>query len=114
MGLKKMKKTTQSTLQISGMTCASCANRIEKGLNKVEGVSKANVNFALETASVEYSPSEVGLADMVTKIEKLGFKARAKEDRNEEDETRQQAEIDQQKGKFILLLSSLSHYFGPW
>lgn len=118
MGLKKMKKTTQSTLQISGMTCASCANRIEKGLNKVEGVSKANVNFALETASVEYSPSEVGLADMVTKIEKLGFKARAKEDRNEEDETRQQAEIDQQKGKFIfaailsfpLFWSMVSHF----
>lgn len=113
-----MKKTTQSTLQISGMTCASCANRIEKGLNKVEGVSKANVNFALETASVEYSPSEVGLADMVTKIEKLGFKARAKEDRNEEDETRQQAEIDQQKGKFIfaailsfpLFWSMVSHF----
>lgn len=118
MGLKKMKKTTQSTLQISGMTCASCANRIEKGLNKVEGVSKANVNFALETASVEYSPSEVALADMVTKIEKLGFKARAKEDRNEEDETRQQAEIDQQKGKFIfaailsfpLFWSMVSHF----
>lgn len=118
MGLKKMKKTTQSTLQISGMTCASCANRIEKGLNKVEGVSKANVNFALETASVEYSPSEVGLADMVTKIEKLGFKARAKEDRNEGDETRQQAEIDQQKGKFIfaailsfpLFWSMVSHF----
>ena len=38
----------QSTLQITGMTCAACANRIEKGLNKLEGVDSANVNFALE------------------------------------------------------------------
>lgn len=35
-------------LQIQGMTCAACANRIEKGLNKIEGVENANVNFAIE------------------------------------------------------------------
>lgn len=103
---------------ISGMTCAACATRIEKGLSKVEGVSRANVNFALETASVEYSPSQVELAEMVTKIEKLGFKARAKGDRNEGDENRQQVEIDKQKGKFIfsailsfpLFWSMVSHF----
>lgn len=38
----------EANLQISGMTCAACANRIEKGLKKVEGVHDANVNFALE------------------------------------------------------------------
>jgi Cu+-exporting ATPase len=38
----------ETTLQITGMTCAACAIRIEKGLNKVEGVSEANVNLALE------------------------------------------------------------------
>lgn len=35
-------------LQIQGMTCAACANRIEKGLNKIDGVENANVNFAIE------------------------------------------------------------------
>lgn len=41
-------------LQIQGMTCAACANRIEKGLNKIEGVENANVNFAIEKTKVVY------------------------------------------------------------
>jgi P-type Cu+ transporter len=49
----------EANLQITGMTCAACASRIEKGLNKLEGVSKAMVNLALETATVEYHPSVV-------------------------------------------------------
>ena len=44
---------------ITGMTCASCAIRIEKGLNKIEGVSLANVNFALEKATIEFNPTQV-------------------------------------------------------
>lgn len=43
-----MSDTKEINLQISGMTCAACAVRIEKGLNKLEGVEEANVNFALE------------------------------------------------------------------
>lgn len=43
-----MNEQKEANLQISGMTCAACANRIEKGLKKVEGVQDANVNFALE------------------------------------------------------------------
>ncbi|WP_246070644.1 heavy metal translocating P-type ATPase [Paenibacillus kobensis] len=65
----------QTTLQISGMTCAACANRIEKGLNKLAGVSTASVNFALETAHIEYDPAEVSLSDMERKVEQLGYKA---------------------------------------
>ena len=37
------------------MTCAACSARIEKGLNKLDGVMKANVNLALEKATVEYN-----------------------------------------------------------
>src|SRR5256885_16227798 len=44
--------TTTSTLEISGMTCASCVRRVERALAKVEGVETANVNFASETALV--------------------------------------------------------------
>ncbi len=68
-------------LQISGMTCAACANRIEKGLNKLSGVTRANVNFALETAHVEYSPSAVSVEEMIRKVEQLGYKAIPKEGR---------------------------------
>ncbi|MBO1914912.1 cation transporter, partial [Microvirga sp. 3-52] len=47
------------------MTCAACATRIEKRINKVEGVTKANVNFALESIAVEYDNSQVETSDMV-------------------------------------------------
>ena len=40
--------TEESTLQISGMTCTTCAASIEKGISKIDGVEQANVNFALE------------------------------------------------------------------
>ncbi len=46
----------QVDLRIGGMTCASCARRVEKALNKVEGVT-ASVNYATETARIEYDPS---------------------------------------------------------
>lgn len=62
-----------TTLQITGMTCAACANRIEKGLNKLEGVSEATVNFALEQASVEFDPSTTSVTQMEEKIQSLGY-----------------------------------------
>ena len=63
----------QSALQITGMTCAACANRIEKGLGKLEGVEKANVNFALERATVSYDPVQISPEAIEQRIEKLGF-----------------------------------------
>lgn len=67
------KESKQTTLQITGMTCAACANRIEKGLNKLEGVSSANVNFALEKASVTYDPGKVSVDKLEETIKKLGY-----------------------------------------
>ncbi|PZD96876.1 heavy metal translocating P-type ATPase [Paenibacillus sambharensis] len=68
-----MKTSKQTTLQVTGMTCAACANRIEKGLNKLEGVSAANVNFALEQASVTYDPGKVDVQRLEESIRKLGY-----------------------------------------
>ena len=65
---------------ISGMTCAACATRIEKGLNKMPGVTQATVNLALETARVEFSPAETSVSDIVAKVEKIGYKAAPKSD----------------------------------
>ncbi len=69
----KADQNKQSTMQITGMTCAACANRIEKGLNKVEGVSSANVNFALEKANVTYDPAKVDRKNLEETIKKLGY-----------------------------------------
>lgn len=60
------------TLKVTGMTCAACANRIEKVLNKMDGV-EANVNLAMEKATIKYDPSKQTIADIETKIENLGY-----------------------------------------
>lgn len=86
---------------ITGMTCAACATRIEKGLNKIEGVSLATVNLALENATVEYNPSDVSVSDIITRVEKLGYGAHIKENKQEEIDYREQ-EIKKKTRKFII------------
>lgn len=46
--------TKELTVQVTGMTCAACATRIEKVLNRMDGVKSANVNLAIEKAAVQY------------------------------------------------------------
>ncbi|HZG55726.1 heavy metal translocating P-type ATPase [Paenibacillus sp.] len=65
----------QATLQVTGMTCAACASRIEKGLGKLPGVRSAAVNLATETARVSYAPGEVSVEAMRSRVEKLGYGA---------------------------------------
>src|SRR5947207_9265136 len=60
------------TLPVVGMTCASCAGRVEKALAKVSGVREANVNLATEIATVKADPS-LGLDAMRAAIEKAGY-----------------------------------------
>jgi Cu+-exporting ATPase len=61
------------TLKISGMHCAVCAQTIEKALNQKEGVYKAVVNFALETATVEYNPAQISLEGIKKAIRDVGY-----------------------------------------
>jgi P-type Cu+ transporter len=60
-------------LDIAGMTCASCANRVERRLNKLDGVS-ATVNYATERAAVT-APPDVSVADLVAAVEAAGYHA---------------------------------------
>ncbi|HET8905538.1 MAG TPA: heavy metal translocating P-type ATPase [Ktedonobacterales bacterium] len=64
-----------ATLSLEGMTCASCALRIEKGLKKVPGVAEASVNLATERASVRYDPTTTSMDDLLHKVEAVGYKA---------------------------------------
>ena len=66
--------TEQIELPISGMTCASCANHIERRLNKLEGVS-ASVNYATERASVQFDPETVAPEQLVGAVEAAGYHA---------------------------------------
>ena len=60
-------------LALTGMTCASCANRIERKLNKLDGVD-ARVNYATEKAHVSY-PGGTDVADLLATVEKAGYGA---------------------------------------
>ncbi|MBX9394229.1 heavy metal translocating P-type ATPase [Streptomyces sp. TRM72054] len=64
---------TEVELSIGGMTCASCAARIEKKLNRMDGVT-ATVNFATEKAKVSYAEG-VEVADLIATVEKTGYTA---------------------------------------
>ncbi len=61
---------------VEGMTCASCVNRIERYLRKVDGVTEANVNLATESASVTFDPARVSLEDLGRAVEAAGYEAR--------------------------------------
>ncbi|HEX2350875.1 MAG TPA: heavy metal translocating P-type ATPase, partial [Ktedonobacterales bacterium] len=66
---------TRATLALEGMTCASCAMRIEKGLKKLPGVSEANVNLATERATVSYDAAQVNVDDLIQKVSAVGYSA---------------------------------------
>ncbi|MFI8200685.1 heavy metal translocating P-type ATPase, partial [Streptomyces sp. NPDC085942] len=67
--------TAAVELAIGGMTCASCAARIEKKLNRMDGV-EATVNYATEKAKVTYQGSEVSVDDLIATVEATGYTAR--------------------------------------
>ncbi len=71
----------QTTLPVLGMTCASCAGRIERGLRSVPGVAEATVNLASEMATVRFDPGAVRVADLVHAVEEIGYEVPATQTR---------------------------------
>ena len=118
---KKLKDEQHESLQITGMTCAACALRVEKGLNKVEGVTAAQVNYALERASVKFDSAVVNRQLLEQAIEKIGYgtvpQAQDGDDQKSAADYREHA-IQKQKRMFILaaiftlplLWSMVSHF----
>ena len=64
----------QVDLPIEGMTCAACATRIERRLNRIDGVA-ATVNYATETATVAYDPGRTAQRELVEAVEAIGYHA---------------------------------------
>lgn len=74
---KKSHETKKEiSFDISGMTCAACTQRIEKGLLNMEGVKEASVNLASEKASVNFDENETTLQEMQQTVEELGYGVR--------------------------------------
>ena len=75
-------------LEIGGMTCASCAARIERKLNKLDGV-EASVNFATEEAAVAFDAARLSVADLIKTVEQTGYTAELpRANADEDDPTR--------------------------
>jgi len=64
------------SLEIEGMTCASCVGRVEKALTKVEGIVSAQVNLATEVAQVRFATGIVGVDDLVAAVDRAGYRAK--------------------------------------
>ncbi|WP_333734919.1 heavy metal-associated domain-containing protein, partial [Streptomyces sp. IBSBF 3010] len=66
---------SRADFTIGGMTCASCAARVEKKLNRMDGVT-ATVNYATEKARVSYDAAAVSVGDLVATVERTGYTAK--------------------------------------
>lgn len=85
------------SIQIGGMTCQSCASRIEKVLNKKDFVQQAGVNFASEEAQITFDEKQTSVEQLIQIIQKTGFTAQLKQE---------QAELSQERNiswRLILL-----------
>jgi Cu+-exporting ATPase len=92
----------KTTLNISGMTCAACANRVEKSLSRLEGVAEANVNLANEKATVIYDESKVDINMLIERVEKTGYGAReADDERMEEERKERERRYIRQRNAFL-------------
>jgi Cu+-exporting ATPase len=96
-------KVEKAILPIQGMTCASCVNKVEKGLNSLKGVVHASVNFATERASVEYIPEEVTIRDLKKAVQDAGYQVLEvkEEDIVEKERLARERELSRLRWKFI-------------
>ncbi len=98
--------TATAELPLIGMTCANCANTIERRLNKVEGVLEAAVNFASEKALVTYAPGAVTRADLVQAVRQAGYDvvdtAVAGEEPEDAEAAARKAEYNHQKKRLMV------------
>jgi len=84
---------TEIRFAIEGMTCAACSGRIERVLNKLPGVVKAEINLSTAQASIDYLPETVSPAQLYQRINKLGFQAIENQpDSNAEEQSLQERE----------------------
>lgn len=93
-------------LKITGMSCAACSARIEKRLNKVDGVAKASVNLATERANIEYDMEKVKTADLIKTVDDLGYKAERIENVSQ-DREREQREKEIKRLRMELIASAI-------
>ena len=100
------------TLNISGMHCASCASNIENALKSIPGVFGAQVNFALEKAYIEFEPEKTSIGDLISAVEKSGYKAKTAGASIDTEKELREKEVHSLKIKLIIsiILSGILMY----
>ncbi|HSR40974.1 MAG TPA: heavy metal translocating P-type ATPase [Longimicrobiales bacterium] len=99
-GYELVSEARKTTLDVTGMHCASCARSVEKALREVPGVDAASVNLASESAVVEYDPAAADLDDLERAVREAGYEIAAFSDEAKEsraDRERRKLEEDQEK-----------------
>ncbi|TCP26613.1 Cu+-exporting ATPase [Scopulibacillus darangshiensis] len=94
-------RTEKTEFAIRGMTCAACAARIEKGLSRLTGISKASINLATESGVVQYEQGVVSVDDIMDKVKKLGYEAVLKKDKKGQEDYKKK-EIREKERKLII------------
>jgi len=94
----------KKTISITGMHCTSCAQNIEKSLRKLKGVSRADVNFTTERATVEFNENVINENEIIEAIEKLGYNV-IKETEEAVDKEKMARESEIRKLKILFLFS---------
>ena len=98
----------KESFRVGGMSCAACAARIEKGFNRVDGVKLANVNFAVEKATVEYDDQLIQPEKLAAVAEKLGFVLHLEEEGPvSADQEKEQREKEISSLRLTLIFSAL-------
>ena len=90
-GYQALTTTKQKTFAIEGMTCASCAQTVEKATSKLPGLVSASVNLATEKMAIQYDPDQVGVSDITYAVKEAGYEA------HEEIETADAIDLDREK-----------------
>jgi len=93
----------KKVLLVEGMTCAACSARVEKALNKMEGVVNANVNLTTNKAVIEYPSGSIDEFDLVNVVEKAGYKAEVEVERDlDREKELREKEIKSLKTSFFI------------
>jgi P-type Cu+ transporter len=93
--------TKDAELRLTGMTCAACAARIEKGLNGLDGVEAA-VNFASEKVAIKFDPGTISVIDLIGTVESIGYKAEEADDDFERVKREKEKEIKTLRNTFVV------------
>ncbi|SES90323.1 heavy metal translocating P-type ATPase [Anaerobranca gottschalkii] len=102
LGYNVVDNISKVTIDIEGMHCAACSNKVEKSLNKVDGVQRASVNLALNQATIIFDKETVSTGDFLKLIEKLGYKGKIKDDEKKDELDKDEIKLKLAKKRMVL------------